>query len=289
MVSMSGMPLNHARPLSQAPSGHFSAVAKGKAAAAKPVRPDRAAAENTAPAAANHSDTLMDVPPSAFSETWPPRGGAVTALGVVRDVARHWRERSQRKRASSPVHRPQSPARKPTGERDSGSKPTGDGESSSPASSSKSEPRLQTACKPFGKDGVRLGWQCRSASLDLPLGQSLSSESLFVEWSVDGSADWSAHTEIAPRFDGGGGASGVVTIKAGQLGAAGPAPSKCWWRIRSSDGTTSAWARLGDRGRAGRGVSSIWRSSQSSPQSGAAVDPASTVVHQTSNATAPGT
>ena len=97
------------------------------------------------------------------------------------------------------------------------------------------EGRVFCGVKPFGKDGVRLGWQCEAKADGL----------LYVECRLADSGAWVQHSELHTS----GKPSGVLTIKA--AGDDAPPPAKHAWRVRSAAGDASPPARLGVKQPAG--------------------------------------
>jgi len=96
------------------------------------------------------------------------------------------------------------------------------------------EVRIFCGVKPFGKDGVRLGWQCEAKADGL----------LYVECRLADTGAWVQHSELHT----GGKPSGVLTIKASDDAAP---PAKHAWRVRSATGDASPAARLGVKPPAG--------------------------------------
>ena len=225
MVVMRGMP--YPSPRGCEPHGQFGRAALAKAHPAFAPPP---CVEPPSPAAPSPK------PRNPFAETWPPRAlmmsngssNPFASLRKVRGVAKQWREKV---RGSPPKGTPKGTP-----------SPTGAGfeEGGEPA-----EPRLQLAVKPFGKDGVRLGWQC---------GWPLDGESLHLEWQAAAGGEWCEHAQVEA-----GGKPLVVKSVAGH--AAGP-PAKRAWRVCSSAGDDSAPARLGDSRKHG---SALFRTAAASP------------------------
>ena len=111
-------------------------------------------------------------------------------------------------------------------------------------------PLLKAALKPFGKNGVRLGWQVEPSLVE-------SGENVYIEYSPLGNNKWLRHSDINHAGQPG----GITVIK--QL-EGGSAPSQMSWRIRSSGGAISEVATLG--GGVKRGATGIWKKGAAPPK-----------------------
>jgi hypothetical protein len=107
-------------------------------------------------------------------------------------------------------------------------------------------PPLLAALKPFGKGGVRLGWQVGASVLE-------RGDSTWIEVLPVGSLDWQFHAVL----EHGGRTAGVTIIKA--MGAGGGEPRTHAWRLRSSGGESSEYVSLGASGGGGGGGSALKR------------------------------
>ena len=158
-----------------------------------------------------------------FAETWPPPRRSdvphhanpfANLNGRVRGMAKQWRERV----LGSPP------------------KTTGEG-SGADENLEPTMPRLQLVVKPFGKDGVRVGWQRALVH---------EGESLLVESQLAAGEPWLVHSAVESASCGGK-PSGTHVVKHGTGQAGGAAPAKRAWRVRSSAGDVSSPHRVGDK------------------------------------------
>jgi len=262
MVHMSGMPVAPQRDATfskgaleggsfgPAAGAAFRPPAPAEETAALPaevVLPAKAEPELLPRSALMGSQLAETWPPpkrSQFAETWPPPKRSHLSLDPLPTrmygAAKSWVERSSRKLAAASPSRQPSPSFSIRQRSGTTEEPTG-------------SPRLHAAVKPFGKDGVRLGWQCKDGAI-------AEGERLFLESCPMGSGAWVEHQEVQP----GGKVSGVTVIKASAMplvdGQSGVAPAKRAWRLRSSLGDVSEPTRLGEKRSVARGgASGVWR------------------------------
>ena len=184
-----------------------------------------------------------------LAQTWPPpragwqpaaHGNPFASLnGRVRGMAKQWRDKIR-----SP----------PKGAAKGGA---GCDENVEPAT-----PRLHMGVKPFGKDGVRLGWQRAFVN---------EGETLHIEWQAAGSDSWTEHSEVEARTSGSG-THVVKHVPSQQV----LAPSKRAWRVRSSAGDASSPAKVGDKAETRRQRTSRRGAAPTSAASAAAVAAAPT-------------
>lgn len=218
MPFMKGMP--KASPLglpaaSRLSGGSFGPVVLAKAHPAFAPPPS-----GFAPCLCTTHDAIPSQLPSEcvdLAQTWPPpRAGWQPAVhgnpfaslnGRVRGMAKQWRDKIR-----SP---PKGTAK-------------GGEENVEPAT-----PRLHMGVKPFGKDGVRLGWQRAFMH---------EGETLHIEWQAAGSDSWTVHSDLEATSSGSG-THVVKHVPSQQVFA----PSKRLWRVRSSAGDASAPAKVGDK------------------------------------------